>query len=336
MKVLVPNFKCTVTEEEYLAGQAEGYSEIFIVANDGIFYHETKLSRGRVIRDKVETLPTSKKSELAPVNTFLPAGKIPVILFKQVVSFFLEVMNTLHAYPEAMIHILWNETDGYHLGVPSQEVSAASVKYEYDHMKEGDIIVVDIHSHNKMGAFFSATDNGDDRGGIYFSGVLGRLDKPEYESTWRFNNRDRKTKCQLEDIFEAQEEKVEFPKEFLDKVKSISSSSWYGGGAGRGAAGSGAYGGMYGGYFWDDEEDERFAGRGHRQTPTGSSPTDPLDIEGDAITDEEMDLLMNGNGDFPSADADALAQVLTWLEDISDPGSLEQIIRECEMMMMGE
>jgi PRTRC genetic system protein A len=40
-------------------------------------------------------------------------------------------------------------------------------------------LAVDIHSHGCMGAFFSATDDDDDRGELKLSIVIGNLDADE-------------------------------------------------------------------------------------------------------------------------------------------------------------
>lgn len=71
-----------------------------------------------------------------------------------------------------------------------------------------------------MGAFFSGTDNNDDRGAIGFSGVFGNLDKAEPGTVWRFNYYDRKFEAKLTDIFETpQHPSIEIPDEWIEQVK---------------------------------------------------------------------------------------------------------------------
>lgn len=75
-------------------------------------------------------------------------------------------------------------------------------------------------SHNTMGAFFSGTDNGDDRNAIRFSGVFGNLDRSTPSTIWRFNYMDKKYEASIEDIFEEPpQQAVEVPAEWLGKVK---------------------------------------------------------------------------------------------------------------------
>jgi PRTRC genetic system protein A len=69
---------------------------------------------------------------------------------------------------------------GYRLELPRQRVTPARVHYDPPELAGGEAIVLQLHSHHAMGAFFSATDNADEQGlGLY--GVVGRVggDRPE-------------------------------------------------------------------------------------------------------------------------------------------------------------
>jgi len=70
-----------------------------------------------------------------------------------------------------------------------------------------------------MGAFYSGTDDANDAMGIYYSGVLGQLDKPSPASVLRFNMLKDKRPCKLSDIFDMSEREVQIPPEWLDKVE---------------------------------------------------------------------------------------------------------------------
>lgn len=75
-------------------------------------------------------------------------------------------------------------------------------------------------SHNTMGAWFSSTDNQDDRNAIRFSGVFGKLDQPEASTVWRFNYMDKKFEAKISDIFEeAEKPQQNVPEEWLGKIK---------------------------------------------------------------------------------------------------------------------
>lgn len=76
---------------------------------------------------------------------------------------------------EQMYHFHWINGE-WRVSVPSQEASAGRVVY-----RGGDesTVVLDLHSHHEMPAFFSGTDNRDEQG-IRFYAVIGRIfTKPE-------------------------------------------------------------------------------------------------------------------------------------------------------------
>jgi hypothetical protein len=66
-------------------------------------------------------------------------------------------------------------------------------------------------------AFFSHTDNNDDKNNISFSGVFGKLNELTPQTVWRFNYQDRKFEATIADIFEL--EAVEVPDEWIEQVK---------------------------------------------------------------------------------------------------------------------
>ena len=71
-----------------------------------------------------------------------------------------------------------------------------------------------------MGSFFSQVDNNNDKSGIYYSGVIGKLTPISYEYVIRFNLYEDKKACLLTDIFETPNQPaVEVPSEWLDKVE---------------------------------------------------------------------------------------------------------------------
>jgi PRTRC genetic system protein A len=76
---------------------------------------------------------------------------------------------------EQYLAITWE--DEYRLRMPGQERNGASVKYE-----SLPSSVMDIHSHGRMDAFFSYTDDSDEKG-LRLYMVVGRLDTllPEVE-----------------------------------------------------------------------------------------------------------------------------------------------------------
>ena len=64
-----------------------------------------------------------------------------------------------------------------HARVPPQDATAGRVRY--DALQSGAPVLLDLHSHHQMAAYFSATDNRDDTG-LGISAVIGRIfDQPE-------------------------------------------------------------------------------------------------------------------------------------------------------------
>lgn len=59
------------------------------------------------------------------------------------------------------------------------EATAGSIQYREVVPGEDESLAIDLHSHGHLGAFFSATDNEDDRGSVKIAGVFGDLDKDQ-------------------------------------------------------------------------------------------------------------------------------------------------------------
>ena len=96
-----------------------------------------------------------------------------------------------------------------------------------------------------MNAFFSGTDNNNDKDLIQYSGVLGKfnvanLAASNVESVWRFNYYSAKKEVKLQDLFEApQVPEVEVPEEWIEQVAQPTPVHHY----------PGAYNGGYNGTF---------------------------------------------------------------------------------------
>lgn len=53
--------------------------------------------------------------------------------------------------------------------------SSGALRYNCPPLADGEHLVVDLHSHGGMPAFFSGTDNADDIGSVKVSGVFGKV-----------------------------------------------------------------------------------------------------------------------------------------------------------------
>jgi len=102
----------------------------------------------------------------------LSCGRVPGRL---VVGFVGDAMRT----PDTEIAggVIWNEATGTwrYERFEAVEASGDHIQYQRPRLVEGEHLVLDMHSHGGHGAFFSATDNEDDRGDVKLSLVVGRV-----------------------------------------------------------------------------------------------------------------------------------------------------------------
>ena len=115
--------------------------------------------------------------------------KIPLIpgrIWRGIHKFFVDIND--ESNNEVMIIGYYNQNTGeWAVDVPKQKVSKATISYDPTpafSFAEGWIKVLDVHSHNTMGAFFSGTDSKDEIGqGIY--AVIGMVQNPGITSVIR-------------------------------------------------------------------------------------------------------------------------------------------------------
>lgn len=234
MKVVKPGLSAIVTKKEYDERVGFDYPSLYVVDDNFTYYKRAKLDEGGHCLLRVKELPKVTETEISVQEeiSFLPGGKVPFVFLNQIASFFFQVMDKnfggansrVGDRHEAMAHILWDKVDKkYIVGIPTQRVSAARVDHNFDDRDPSrHVVVIDIHSHNTMGSFFSGVDDADDKKGVWFSGVVGGLDKPVPSVTaWRFSYFGDFRKITMEDIFEGVGpvcKTAEFPAEWMDKV----------------------------------------------------------------------------------------------------------------------
>jgi len=240
MHILQPYFRVVVASKaDFEKAQQENYPEIFMITTDGIYKHHRLGANGseRYVCAKVPAIPGYEMMIPPKQETkFLPDGKVPGELFEQIVSLYREVMRVNNGRNlEAMAWILWTKEQGYFIHVPKQQVSGASVNYDWD-IPEGSTVIVDTHSHNSMGAFFSGTDDGDDRKGVRYSGVVGKLTATTFEMIWRFCYQGKFFDTKFDDIFAPP--RAEVNPDWLGKIETHSYGGYQGYGYQGGRAGS--------------------------------------------------------------------------------------------------
>lgn len=230
---IAPFISCVCNSADFEEAVTAGYKEIYVVTTKGIFKHHILRGEKRFIQIKVDSIPGYKDLDLKEdISSFLPAGKVPFHLYQQVEKFFRDVIRTKGTALEAMIFVMWSQEQGYYLHVPNQKVGGASVTYDYNGFPSGSSIVINIHSHGHMNAFFSGTDDNNDSTKIQYSGVFGKFQDPQCTTVWRFNYYTKKFPASVTDLFLPPPiPEVEIPSEWLDKVEIhtpvVHSKSYY-------------------------------------------------------------------------------------------------------------
>lgn len=110
----------------------------------------------------------------------LRVPKAPAALLAEAVSFFKRDPDN-----EALANVVY-DGGSYSLEIPEQEASRVAVEAPAMPETEDRFVFLQLHSHARMGAFFSGQDGRDEvRTGFY--GVLGRMDEPRPEALFRFS-----------------------------------------------------------------------------------------------------------------------------------------------------
>lgn len=88
---------------------------------------------------------------------------------------------------ECAAWVVWNsQTNEWRLMMLEEtSVGPGHVNVNLPALEDGEHMVLDLHSHGLTEAFFSRTDNKDDRGEVKIAGVIGNLDKPEVTASFR-------------------------------------------------------------------------------------------------------------------------------------------------------
>ena len=112
------------------------------------------------------------------VDFHFTAEKIPADIFNNILSFFRKKPNQ-----EAAVQIFYDtKTKYYELYYPKQKVTRCSVAFERNpELEKKKVLVMDVHSHGCLPAFFSSVDDHDEKGTRLFL-VIGNLgDTPEWK-----------------------------------------------------------------------------------------------------------------------------------------------------------
>lgn len=196
-------------------------SVCYVLQGNGVYEHR---------KNKVATFITNiSKCSVPGLKSSLEEGwelnvpKIPANLLGEAVSFFREIYKEHSS--EVFLQFYWDKVNSkYIIHCPSQVVSGASVRYENDEMftDPDKVLVFEIHSHGSMGAFFSGTDDGDEKADRFY-GVVGNIKAYFPELKLRMLIGGNAYEIQPQELFDISSEMYHiksYPIEWFDKVKT--------------------------------------------------------------------------------------------------------------------
>lgn len=150
----------------------EGKAKIsYLMARDG-FVYENRINELGLFVAKAENVYDLDQWQEG-FKFALP--KIPNKHLHQIVSLFKHFYNTFNTKKETMAQIFWDrKKQEYFVYIPYQNVSTVSINAERNYeLEQQHLLVLDIHSHPGK-AFFSATDNIDEKETRLYA-VVGNL-----------------------------------------------------------------------------------------------------------------------------------------------------------------
>jgi PRTRC genetic system protein A len=151
----------------------------------------------------------------------LNVPRIPATLLDVTLSFFRQIYNK-HSSEVFLQYFYDFNSEEYVLHCPQQAVGPGSVSYRRDaEYERGKTLVFEIHSHGSMAAFFSGTDDADEKDDRFF-GVIGKVKQYYPEMKIRLSIGGKKQEVDVEDIFNLDEgsyHKESFPAEWVSRIK---------------------------------------------------------------------------------------------------------------------
>lgn len=204
----MPVYKGIFSNEEKALNSDKAIT--YVPSSDGNVYEIRRNAIG-IFKAKA-----NKISGLTKVRAgFTPAlPLIPFEMLSKVIAFFRYFADRENVC-EALVNVYWDdENSEYVIKVPQQKVGAVTVDTVLPD-DDGLIHVMDIHSHNFMKAYFSSTDNEDEKATRLYT-VIGRLDKMLPDISTRISVGGKFEKIHPSEIFEYPFD--DFPSEWLDNV----------------------------------------------------------------------------------------------------------------------
>ncbi len=188
-------------------------SNVYVISKEGLLCRITN-DLGTFWRP-VKEVPALPSANVAPAK--LHFKKVPKKQLDMIITFFKDIYAALGT--ESMVRIYETSDGDRFADAPTQTVSAASVNHK-DTRKEK--VVLDIHSHGGMDAFFSSIDDNDENAFRFF-GVAGNV-KSDLKLLFRLKFDEIELEVKASDIFEGMEngyqfERIAYPSSWLKKVQ---------------------------------------------------------------------------------------------------------------------
>lgn len=159
---------CVNQDGSIAAAQGDGIR--YILARQGLFREVTSswMTCRHHISTASLTLPFGQAVESLQLKCSLP----PHDVWK---DFVLQARADLPN--EAAAQLVWNEVSGkWRCAMRgSSHASPGRIDYLNPKLQDDEVAVIDVHSHGHGRAFFSGTDDNDDRGSFKIAAVFGRV-----------------------------------------------------------------------------------------------------------------------------------------------------------------
>ncbi len=155
-----------------LVPPAANHGVRFLVSRDGLMREVTTPWLKAIVPAAIGQLSPTPYGAVDPEIELL-CGPIPMDLIGQFL-----VMARAAMPDETTAAIVWRpDTQAWRLA-PRLVTKASSERVQYGEaqLQDGEVMVVDIHSHGSTRPFFSAEDDIDDRGGLKIAAVVGQVD----------------------------------------------------------------------------------------------------------------------------------------------------------------
>lgn len=195
-------------------------SVVYVMQGDGLY--ERRRNKLGVFVTRIAAIDIPGLDDAMEEGWELNVPPIPVSLLGSVVAFFRKVYKMHRS--EAFVQIFYDTaTEEYVMECPKQTVSGASVKFERnpDFETPSRVFVLEIHSHAGMGAFFSGTDDRDEKEDRFY-GVVGKVDEHFPQMKLRLIVGGRVRDVDVDDLFDTDEEmyhKETFPDDWPTRIE---------------------------------------------------------------------------------------------------------------------